>query len=137
MPRGESEFSETVPSHGETIVHASCVARDGRAVLIRGASGSGKSGLALQLMALGAGLVADDRTRLWREGDIFRRQRGNWPEQPLPDHAARSDAAPAAYLPAAVPAPLSNARGHPSSRKAGRDTHDNFVQGNGRRRTTG
>ncbi|MDM8166296.1 HPr kinase/phosphorylase [Roseovarius sp.] len=71
MPRGESEFSETVPSHGETIVHASCVARDGRAVLIRGASGSGKSGLALQLMALGAGLVADDRTRLWREGDTL------------------------------------------------------------------
>ena len=81
--------------------------------------------------------ILDAEDRLWREGDIFRRQRGNWPEQPLPDHAARSDAAPAAYLPAAVPAPLSNARGHPSSRKAGRDTHDNFVQGNGRRRTTG
>ncbi|KAH8063249.1 protein tyrosine/serine/threonine phosphatase [Aureococcus anophagefferens] len=81
--------------------------------------------------------ILDAEDRLWREGDIFRRQRGNWPEQPLPDHAARSDAAPAAYLPAAVPAPLSNARGHPSSRKAGRDTHDNSVQGNGRRRTTG
>lgn len=50
------------------VVHASCVAVDGRAVLIRGAAGSGKSGLALQLMALGAGLVADDRTRLWRAG---------------------------------------------------------------------
>ena len=36
--------------------------------MIRGASGSGKSGLALQLMALGAGLVSDDRTRLWRDG---------------------------------------------------------------------
>ncbi len=52
-------------------VHATTVAMKGRAVLIRGASGSGKSGLALQLLALGAGLVADDRTRLWREGDAL------------------------------------------------------------------
>ena len=37
--------------------------------MIIGASGAGKSGLALQLLALGAGLVADDRTRLWRAGD--------------------------------------------------------------------
>jgi len=53
----------------EVLMHASCVAVAGRAVLIRGASGSGKSGLALQLMALGAGLVADDRTLLWRVDD--------------------------------------------------------------------
>lgn len=46
------------------VLHASCVAFDGRAVLILGASGRGKSALALQLMALGAGLVADDRTCL-------------------------------------------------------------------------
>ncbi|WP_127116039.1 HPr kinase/phosphorylase [Shimia sediminis] len=52
----------------DCILHASCVAHQGRAVLILGASGSGKSSLALQLMALGAGLVADDRTRLTREG---------------------------------------------------------------------
>ncbi|MEO0752468.1 MAG: HPr kinase/phosphatase C-terminal domain-containing protein [Pseudomonadota bacterium] len=51
--------------------HASCVAFGGRAVLIEGASGSGKSGLALQLMALGAGLVSDDRTTLWRDGDAL------------------------------------------------------------------
>jgi HPr kinase/phosphorylase len=37
-------------------------------VLIRGAAGRGKSALALQLIGLGAGLVADDRTRLWRAG---------------------------------------------------------------------
>ncbi|MDA3887407.1 MAG: serine kinase, partial [Allgaiera sp.] len=49
---------------GESILHASCVALDGRGVLILGPSGAGKSGLALQLMALGARLVADDRTRL-------------------------------------------------------------------------
>jgi len=51
-------------------VHASCVALEGRAALIRGAAGSGKSGLALRLIALGAGLVADDRTRLWRAGAL-------------------------------------------------------------------
>jgi HPr kinase/phosphorylase len=49
------------------VMHASCVAVGARAVLIRGASGCGKSGLALQLMALGARLVSDDRTRLWRD----------------------------------------------------------------------
>ena len=46
------------------VLHASCVALHHRAVLITGAAGSGKSALALELMALGAGLVADDRTRL-------------------------------------------------------------------------
>jgi len=48
-------------------VHASCIAVDGRACLIRGAAGSGKSTLALQAIALGAILVADDRTRLWAQ----------------------------------------------------------------------
>ena len=46
------------------ILHASCVALGARAVLITGAAGAGKSALALELMALGAGLVADDRTVL-------------------------------------------------------------------------
>ncbi len=45
-------------------LHASCVALDGRGVLILGRSGAGKSSLALELMALGARLVADDRTVL-------------------------------------------------------------------------
>lgn len=46
------------------IVHASCVAVNGRAVLITGRSGSGKSALALSLLALGGGLVCDDRVAL-------------------------------------------------------------------------
>lgn len=52
----------------ELLLHASCVVSNGAAVLIRGRAGRGKSGLALQLIAMGAGLVADDRTRLWRAG---------------------------------------------------------------------
>ncbi|MFN3210242.1 MAG: HPr kinase/phosphorylase [Roseovarius sp.] len=57
---------------GPETVHASTVALDGRAVLIRGASGCGKSGLALQLMAMGAALVADDRTRIWvQDGQVW------------------------------------------------------------------
>ena len=43
-------------------LHASCVAYDGRAVLILGKSGAGKSSLALQLLGLGCDLVADDQT---------------------------------------------------------------------------
>lgn len=45
-------------------LHASCVDLGGKGVLIVGASGSGKSSLALQLLALGATLVADDRTEV-------------------------------------------------------------------------
>lgn len=48
----------------EVTIHASCVSVDGKGVLIKGASGSGKSALALQLMAFGADLVADDRVAI-------------------------------------------------------------------------
>lgn len=50
-----------MPEHESLILHASCVALEGRGLLITGASGRGKSALALQLMAYGAQLVADDR----------------------------------------------------------------------------
>lgn len=50
------------------ILHASAVTLDARGLLILGASGSGKSGLALRLMALGARLVADDRVIVARRG---------------------------------------------------------------------
>lgn len=41
-------------------IHGSAVAIEGRGLLILGASGSGKSSLALHLIALGGTLIADD-----------------------------------------------------------------------------
>lgn len=49
-------------------LHASCVAIGGRAVLIEGRSGSGKSDLALRLIDRGAVLVSDDQVIVRREG---------------------------------------------------------------------
>lgn len=50
-------------------LHASSVAIDGRAVLIMGASGAGKSDLALRMLDRGFTLVSDDQTIVRREGD--------------------------------------------------------------------
>ena len=50
-------------------LHASAVARNDRAVLITGASGSGKSDLALRLIDRGYSLVSDDQTIVKRDGD--------------------------------------------------------------------
>ena len=50
-------------------VHASTVAVDGRAVLITGASGAGKSDLCLRLLDRGFTLVSDDQTIVRRHGD--------------------------------------------------------------------
>ena len=50
-------------------IHASTVALEGRAVLICGPSGSGKSDLALRLLDRGFTLVSDDQTIVKREGD--------------------------------------------------------------------
>jgi len=60
--------------------HATAVAVDGRAVLIQGPSGSGKSGLALDLISRGAVLIADDRTRLVLRDD--------WPWVRAPERRA-------------------------------------------------
>jgi HPr kinase/phosphorylase len=49
-------------------LHASCVAVNGRGLLILGPSGSGKSALAIRLIAVGALLVSDDRTLVGLEG---------------------------------------------------------------------
>ncbi len=46
------------------LLHASAVAIGGRAVLLTGASGRGKSDLALRLIDRGAVLIADDQVQL-------------------------------------------------------------------------
>ncbi|PSJ39880.1 HPr kinase/phosphorylase [Allosphingosinicella deserti] len=54
------------------MLHASCVAIEGRAVLVAGRSGSGKSDLALRLIDRGARLVSDDYTELCaRDGRLL------------------------------------------------------------------
>ncbi|MGN6059555.1 MAG: HPr kinase/phosphorylase [Sphingomicrobium sp.] len=50
-------------------LHASAVATEGRAVLISGPSGSGKSDLALRLLDRGFTLVSDDRTLVRKDGE--------------------------------------------------------------------
>ena len=48
-------------------IHSIAVAVNGKAVLIKGQSGSGKSSLALQLILLGGKLIADDQTEVFLE----------------------------------------------------------------------
>ena len=66
-------MSQAQPGGGPRLsaetVHASTVALDGRAVLISGPSGSGKSDLALRLLDRGFTLVSDDQTIVRRDGD--------------------------------------------------------------------
>jgi len=51
-----------------TTLHASVIAIDEQAILLRGPSGSGKSDLALRLIEQGAQLVADDQVTLVKKG---------------------------------------------------------------------
>jgi len=52
-------------------LHASCVELQGTGIVLLGASGSGKSDLALRLIDGGARLVADDRLTVERRGDLL------------------------------------------------------------------
>jgi serine kinase of HPr protein (carbohydrate metabolism regulator) len=52
-------------------LHATSVAIDGRAVLLEGVSGTGKSDLALRLIDRGGMLVSDDQTLLIRKGQTL------------------------------------------------------------------
>lgn len=54
----------TPPDDAAAELHGSAVAIAGRAVLITGAPGAGKTTLALEMVALGATLVADDRVQV-------------------------------------------------------------------------
>jgi serine kinase of HPr protein (carbohydrate metabolism regulator) len=56
-----------LPEVSSETVHGACVAIDGRAVLIEGRSGEGKSDLALRLIDRGARLVADEQVICQRQ----------------------------------------------------------------------
>ena len=61
-----------LPLDGSLVMHATCVDVNGSGVLIVGRSGSGKSSLAINLLALGSTLVADDQCKLVRKNNRFR-----------------------------------------------------------------
>ncbi len=65
----------TVDPH---LIHGTAIAVEGAGLLITGASGAGKSSLAVQLIAMGAALIADDQVALWPEGDglVLRKPEG-------------------------------------------------------------
>jgi serine kinase of HPr protein (carbohydrate metabolism regulator) len=62
-------MSAAAPRLSSETVHATAVAIDGRAVLITGPSGSGKSDLCLRLLDRGFRLVSDDQTLVRTTGD--------------------------------------------------------------------
>ncbi len=57
-----------MPPIEPALIGGSAVSVDGRAALITGSSGSGKSSLALELISRGAELVADDKIQAQRIG---------------------------------------------------------------------
>ena len=61
-----------IPFNDSLIMHATCVDINGSGVLIVGRSGSGKSSLAINLLALGSKLVADDQCELIKNNNRFR-----------------------------------------------------------------
>ena len=58
-----------IPFNGSLVIHATCVDINSSGVLIVGRSGSGKSSLAINLLALGSKLVADDQCELAKKNN--------------------------------------------------------------------
>ncbi len=65
----DRDETNTAPAELSETLHATAVAVNGRAVVFKGPSKSGKSSYALQLLTMGAVLIADDRVRMTRRGD--------------------------------------------------------------------
>ena len=101
-------------------IHATCV-RLGRAgaafgappdagVLLLGKSGAGKSDLALRLIALGATLVADDRTELYLwQRKLYARPPANTSREMAPARPAPTRNSPTGAEPVPVPPPIPQA----------------------------
>jgi HPr kinase/phosphorylase len=68
-PPADPVVSPPLLVHGTTVAIATALGP--LAVLLRGASGSGKSDLAVRLIDAGARLVADDQSELRRQGDAI------------------------------------------------------------------
>jgi serine kinase of HPr protein (carbohydrate metabolism regulator) len=66
-----NRVTPTAPRISAETAHGNTVAKGGRAVLITGPSGSGKSDLTLRLLDRGFALVSDDRTVLKRDGECI------------------------------------------------------------------
>jgi serine kinase of HPr protein (carbohydrate metabolism regulator) len=64
-----NRVTPTAPRISAETVHGNSVTKDGRAILITGPSGSGKSDLTLRLFDRGYSLISDDRTILKRDGE--------------------------------------------------------------------
>lgn len=64
-----TEESEEANSAFSGVIHASSVVVQGRAILLSGPSGVGKSDLALRLIDRGATLLCDDYTHIVRHAD--------------------------------------------------------------------
>ena len=58
-----------IPLNDSLVMHATCVDINGSGVLIVGRSGSGKSSLAINLIALGSTLVADDQCEIVKKNN--------------------------------------------------------------------
>ena len=58
-----------IPLNDSLIMHATCVDINGSGVLIVGRSGSGKSSLAINLIALGSKLVTDDQCEIVKKNN--------------------------------------------------------------------
>ncbi len=105
------------------LVHATAIAIEGEAVLLRGPSGAGKSDLGLRLIDDGARLVADDQTLLRRSGERDRGQRSGGDRRPHRSarrrHRAAGGAAPSAAGADRRPPPFGSDRAH--ARTSGRD----------------
>ncbi len=70
-PRLTSRLRPRIVLPDMTQLHANCVAFDGHGILVRGASGSGKSDLSLRLISRGGYLVSDDRTNISLQNGVL------------------------------------------------------------------